>query len=702
MLARLGAWAARRRIPIVVAWAALTLLGVVFGGGVYDRTETVDTGPSGTESAAAKARLDSVSPEDELVVAVIAGRDFNAIDLVNDASRVMFEIRAMPGVVEVTDAYTAGSGQVSADNQRSLVLVELDPALDDEAALAVADDVAAALRTIDAPEVLVGGRLLAERAFGEQAIEDAILGESVAVVVLAIALVVLLGGLVAGGLPLAGALVSVAGTLLALYLITLAVPVSEFAVNVVTLLGIGLAIDYSLLMIYRFREERAADRRALLPDLLARTMATAGRAVLVSGLAVAATLSGLFAFADPLLAAMALGGALAAVVAVGAALTLVPALIAVAHRRIQAPTPRWRRGALLPRLAAFAQRRPVAVTVAVVAGLLLLSLPLLQVNLGNSDVRALPADAEERRTYEVMLRDFRAAAHGPVTVVVEGAPTDPPVLAFLERVESLAGVDYADTRDDVTAGVTVVDVIAVDPASGEALVRQIRALDSEATVLVAGPAAELVDTRELTARHLPIALIVIIGASGLLLFALTGSVVVPVKALLLNLVTLAATLGVLVVVFQWGIGASVLGFDPWGALDITTPLLLFVFIFALSMDYEVFLLARIKEEWDRRSADDRAASDRAVLAGIRATGPVVTAAALLIGIVFLGFVLGDLVAVKEIGVGMAVAVLLDVTVARGLLLPATMSLLGRANWWGPRWRVPPVAEESRENAVETI
>jgi RND superfamily putative drug exporter len=178
-------------------------------------------------------------------------------------------------------------------------------------------------------------------------------------------------------------------------------------------------------------------------------------------------------------------------------------------------------------------------------------------------------------------------------------------------------------------------------------------------------------------------LAIIVVATGALLFALTRSVVVPVKAIVLNLLTLLATMGVLVAVFQWGWGAFALGFEPWGALDLTTPLLLFVFAFGLSMDYEVFLLARIKEEWDRRTATDRAANDRAVLAGITATGPVVTTAALAIGIVFLGFVLGDLVAVKEIGVGMAVAVLLDVTVVRGLLLPATMSLLGRWNWWRP-------------------
>ena len=189
----------------------------------------------------------------------------------------------------------------------------------------------------------------------------------------------------------------------------------------------------------------------------------------------------------------------------------------------------------------------------------------------------------------------------------------------------------------------------------------------------AGPAAELVDAKDATAERLPIAIAVIVVATRLLLFALTGSVVVPVKA---HHPEPAARS-----VRARSASLALLGFEPWGALDLTTPLLLFVFIFGLSMDYEVFLLARIKEEWDRRTGDDRAANDRAVLAGITATGPVITAAALSIGIVFLGFALGELVAVKEIGVGMAIAVLLDVTVVRGLLLPAAMSLLGPRNWW---------------------
>jgi RND superfamily putative drug exporter len=194
----------------------------------------------------------------------------------------------------------------------------------------------------------------------------------------------------------------------------------------------------------------------------------------------------------------------------------------------------------------------------------------------------------------------------------------------------------------------------------------------------------------------PIALLIVLLATAVLLFVLTGSLVVPVKALLMNALTLLATLGVLVVVFQWGIGDALLGFDSWGAIDVTTPVLLFVFVFGLSMDYEVFLLARIKEEWDRRTPRGTPAGDHAVRVGIEKSGPVVTAAALCIGVVFLGFLLGDLIAVKEIGFAMAVALLLDVTVVRGLLLPALMKLLGERNWWAPaplrrlheRWFAP--------------
>jgi RND superfamily putative drug exporter len=700
MLAHLGRLAVRWRHAVLLAWVAVAVAGAVFGGAVYDRTRSVDGLRPDAESTVASERIDRLAPRGELVVAVIAGRNFHATELVASATRVMFEIRAIPGVRSVTDEYTRPAGMISRGNRSSLVTVELDPALSDADALAVADRVRAALHRIDAPTVLVGGELLAERTFGEQAIEDAVFGESIALVVLCGALVVVLGGLVAGSLPLAAALAAICATLLALTALAGVVAVSEYAVNVVTLLGVGLTVDYSLLILARFREERAGDPDAPLADLLARTLATAGRAVLVSGLAVGTALAGLFVFADPLLAAMALGGAVVVVLATVTALTLVPALVAVAHRRIPTPGARtwiWRRrsrrsAGLLARLAGVAQRRPAVVALAVTAGLVLLAVPLLHVDLANSDARSLPAGSEERRAFEAVERDFSAGRAQPVTVLIEANEADPAVRGLLDDLRALPGVTDLDRRTGLPPEVTVVDLTPSGPAAGapaQRVVRAVRALDTTVPVLVAGPAAELVDAKDGTLGRLPLAALVVVVATAVLLVALTGSLVVPVKALLMNALTLLATLGVTVAVFQWGWGEGVLGFDSWGALDITTPLLLFVFVFGLSMDYEVFLLARIKEEWDgvRRggASADRAANDRAVLAGITATGPVVTAAAVSIGIVFFGFVLGDLVAVKEIGVAMVVAVLLDVTVVRGLLLPAVMSLLGRANWWRPRW-----------------
>ncbi|MCZ7373340.1 MMPL family transporter [Micromonospora sp. WMMC250] len=705
MLALLGRWTAKHRMWVLAGWSVITLAGAMLGGAVYDRTQSVDSLRPDAESMVAQARIDRLDPQGERIVAVIAGRDFNATALVDSATQVMFDIRAIPGVASVTDAYTAGSSQVAADDQSSLVVVELRPQLSGDEALAVADQVAAALRRIDAPRVLVGGELLAERTFGEQAVKDAAIGESIALVVLCGVLTVVLGGLIVGSLPLAGALAAVAATLLALSGLAEAMPVSEYAVNVVTLLGLGLAVDYSLLILARFREEREAAPKASVAELLAATTATAGRAVLVSGLTVGAALAGLFVFAEPLLAAMALGGALVVGMATVIGLTLVPALIALAHRRIPPPRgartrssagssrrPAPGRLGLLARLAAFSQRRPAAVALTVTAGLLLLASPLFQITLANSDARSLPAASEERLAYEAVERDFATWAAQPVTVLIEAGATEPPVPALLQQLRDLTGEKELDLRSDLPADVTVVDLRPAGPASGEPaqrLVRDLRALDMPVPLLVGGPAAELIDARESTAARLPIAVAVIVVATGLLLVALTGSVVVPIKAICMNILTLLATLGVLVAVFQWGWGSALLGFEPWGALDITTPLLLFVFIFGLSMDYEVFLLARIKEEWDRRTANGRIDNDRAVLAGITATGPVVTTAAVALGIVFLGFALGELIAVKEIGVGMTVAVLLDVTVVRGLLLPSVMSLLGAANWWRPGRRATP-------------
>lgn len=698
MFARFGLAVVRARWVVIGAWAAVAVVGGVFGGTVFDRLSTVDNLSPAAESMVAERRIDQLVPSGPVVLAIVQGVHPYDPGLVASVTHIAGEVRQIDGVVDVDDLYTRPGGQIGADNNSSLVRVELVDHLPEHRLEAVEDAVAARLREIEAPRVIIGGDL-AERAFAEQATSDAIRGESIAFVIVLAALVVVLGGLFAGSIPIAVALVAVATTLLGLLGLTKITTVSEYAVNVVTLLGIGLAVDYSLLIVSRYREELAGGRQRV--DAIVIATERAGQAVLVSGLAVAASLAGLYAFAEPLLAAMALGGAVVVVLATAVALTLVPALIAVGHRWIRPAgnRPRFLNGfpfgglrpnrgtlsekrgmGLLARLATFAQRRPGPVALWVTVGLILLAAPFLGANLANSDARALPRSMEARQAYEAVRSGFTDQRPTPVTVVAEVDAGAPAVRTYLNELDRLSQLARLQLRMDVPAGTTIIDLTPRTEPDSRVLVREVRAMSPPFRVLVSGPAAELVDYQESVARRLPVAAIVVLLATAILLFALTNSVVVPVKALVMNLLTLAATLGVLIVAFQWGWARWLLGFEPWGGIDLTTPVLLFVFLFGLSMDYEVFLLARIKEEWDRTGDNNRA-----ILAGIAKSGRVVTSAALCIGIVFLGFVLGDLTAVKEIGFGMAVAVLLDVTVVRGLLLPAVMTLLGERNWWAPWW-----------------
>ncbi|GAA1935707.1 MMPL family transporter [Nocardioides hwasunensis] len=700
---------------MLATWAVAVVLGAVLGGSVFDLAEAPDPLRRDAESAQLQQRLDSVDPEGELVVAVLSGTDIYAVDLIDEASRVLHDVAEVPDVVEVRDPWTTGAQDLVAPGQTSTVVtVEIDPTVDDDRALAAVGRVDAALRRVPMPEVLVGGPALAEEAFADQAVQDAARGEGVAIVVLLAVLTLVLGGLVAGALPVITALGSVCLALLSLSGLARVTPVSDYSVNVVTLLGLGLAVDYSLLVLGRFREERAAaSGRTQLGEVLGRTLATSGRTVLVSGLTVATALAGLLLLADPVLSPMAIGGLVAVLGATVAGLTLTPVLISVGHARIPPPAKDRLLGgtpsahALLPRLARVAQRRPWPVLAGCIALLLLLSAPLLSLDLRNSDTRSLPRDSEPRLVQATIERDFPDLIATPVTVLVDAAFDSAQTAEAMARLAALPGVADVLLLDPLPDDTTRLVVEPEPDAAGDYdgpqaqdLVRRVRAAPLGAEALVGGPTAELVDTRDALGDRAPVAILVVALLTAVLLGRLTRSVVVPLKAVAMNLLSLAATLGVVVAVFQWGWGSSLLRFDSWGALDVTTPLLLFMFAFGLSMDYHVFLVSRIRESWDEaraeaarprrrasrgkaRDDDPRALSDRAVLDGITASGPVVSLAAVAITIVFLGFVAGELTAVKEIGVGMTVAVLLDVTIVRGLMLPAAMTLLGRWNWWLP-------------------
>lgn len=676
----------RLRWFVIAAWAALAILGSVVGGQIFDRAVAVDQLSASAESMRAKARIAQVVPEGPLVIGV--ARDVETTDPKLAASVTAFNeaMRANPGVADVIDFYSSPGGRIGADDRSILIQVELKSA--DPALIA---EVARRMHEIDAPEVLVGGEPLAKQAFADQAVADAALGEGVALVVVTILLIVLLR--VGAVVPLAAAFTSVTVTLLVLTGLSGIVGVSEYTLNVVILLGLGLGLDYALLLLWRFRQERASG--ASIADALRTAVNRAGRTVLVAGGTVGVAMGGLAIFGEPLLSRMALGGAVVVVVTTLVAVTLVPALVAVLGNRITPSGGPARAGGVLLRLTGIAQRKPGLVAFWGVAVLVLLALPFLGANLGNSDARALPERAEARQLAAVVARDFQMGRPDPVTVVVESSSGGEAMRDYLNALNRLPGVVRLDLRFDVPAegGTTIIDLTPTSELSARDVVRAARRVAAPAPLLVGGPAAEVVDYQDSVRQNLPLVLAVLLLATGALLFAATRSLLIPLKALLLNALTLAATLGCLVVIFQWGWGEPVLRFTSWGAIDLTTPVLLFVFIFGLSTDYEVFLLSRITEEWRARRGvptpegslrSPRLDTDLAVREGVAKTGPVVTMAAACLIVVFAGFALGGLIAVKEIGVGMAIAVLLDVTVVRGLLLPAIMSLLGRWNWWPTR------------------
>jgi RND superfamily putative drug exporter len=701
MFTALGRAMYRWRVLVLVLWTVTVVGGGVIGGQIFDRASEVESLSPGAESERTQHLLDERLGDGPEMIAIARGRHPRDPQLVRSLVAVADELHAIDGVVEVKDGVTAPGGSIGADNNSVAVQVVLRLDLPDADQERLEEEVAAVLRGIDAPTVLVSGEKLAERAFADQAIRDASVGESIALVALFATLIVILGGVFAALLPLLVAFGAIAAALLGLVGLTAVTPVSEFAINVVTLLGIGLAVDYTIVLLYRLREERAAEPDADPVEWIGRTMATAGRAVLISGLAVTFAMVGLSVLAEPLLASIAQGGAIVALLATAAALTAAPALLGVFHRRVpEAGATTWIRrivwhvrsairrrppraadGGMLARLAEYAQRRPAPVAAVAAGGLLVLALPVLTINLGNSDARSLPTSMEARQAYDVMQSDFLADRAAPVVVVIDTDAAEPAVRDLLNELLVLPQVDQLQVRFDLPPGITVVDLTPIGETGGpesRELVREIRAMASPLPMSVGGAAAEVVDHADSLRGRLPVVLGVLLLATMTLLFVLTGSVVIPLKALVLNLLTLLATLGVLVMVFQQGVGAPLLGFESWGAMDVTTPVFLLVFIYGLTMDYEVFMLSRIKEE------HDRGAGAKAVLRGIVRSGPVVTAAALCMIIVFLGFVIGELVAVKEVGLGMAVAIALDVTVVRGLLLPAVMALLGEWNWWAPR------------------
>jgi RND superfamily putative drug exporter len=729
---RLGRFVVRRAWWVVAAWAALLLVAIPFAPQVPGQLSAGGFILDDLESARAKALLESElgAPPSALVVV------FSSTAL--EAGTPPFEVAAADAIRDIGTAphvarvasHLLSPRQISADRHTAYDIVFLDLAPDDSPkALPILRE---RLRPARGLEVeLAGGPAF----YGDvQTVSEADLrrSEVISLPLAALALIFVFGSLVAAGVPLLVGGSAVIVALAAIFVVASLTPMSIFVLNLATLLGLGLGVDYSLLMTSRFREELAArpDGPERVADAVRVTVATAGRAVFFSGLTVLLGLLGLVLFEFMILRSVGIAGAIVVGLAVVSALTLLPALLAILGPRVDRFA--VRRVARTPgtdgvwsRLARRVMRHPVAVLVPTLALLLLLGSPFLHVRFNAPDSSILPPTVPSRAAFDRLRAQFGEGEFAPLVLAIRtaGPATTSANLAALfdysrrlaadprvTRVDSLVDVDprltlaqytllYGDpngppdryvqtalaatTRGSLTA-FTLFTPYGPNRDQGKTLVTALRtpggalAPPAGMTVLVGGGAADVGDVVDRVRADFPRTALFIIVSTYLVLFVLLRSVVLPAKALVMNTLSIVASFGALVWIFQDGNLSALLGFQPLGFVETTQPVILFCVLFGLSMDYEVFLLSRMKEVWDRTGDNVEA-----VAGGMERSGRIVTSAALIVVLVAGSFAFADIVLIKALGVGMAIAVALDATVIRALLVPATMRLLGRWNWWMP-------------------
>jgi uncharacterized membrane protein YdfJ with MMPL/SSD domain len=691
MLTRISDLASRRPWRIMVVAVAFAALAVLFGAmrlGNLSTGGSDDPSSEAAHAASALSRAGGIDPGDTIVALVSPGADVRSGAGAREVARVAATLRATAGVARVVTPARAGPALVSRDGDSAYVVAQPWARADEDAVAARAER-----RLADDPAVTLGGSVIADRDTGDIIGADIARAELIAFPILFLLSLLIFRGVVAALLPpLIGGL-AILGGMLGLAVANGVTTISTYAINLVIGLGLGLAIDYGLLMVSRYREEIAA--RGPGRAALGATMRTAGRSVGFSALTVAAALAGLLVFPQGFLRSMGIGGVVVALVAAALSLTVLPAILALLGRRIDAGAPaRWRRTAAADdevtsgfwyRLSSAIVRRPAPYALAGAAIMVLLALPAIGIRFTTIDAGALPTSSSARLVHDAIERDFPTDASSPAVIAVS-APDGPVARSALRdyagRLREVPGVASVAAPRPVGDRTWRIDASlageALSPGAQDA-VGAVRAVPAPYPVLVGGETATLVDDKASLAAHLPAAAAVIVGATLLLLFLLTGSVVLAAKGVVMNALTVGATLGILKWGFQDGALEGLLGFHSLGGVSTTQPILIAALAFALSTDYGVFLLSRITEAHDAgRSPQD------AVAIGLQRTGRIVTAAALLFVVAIGAFAASRIVVIKEIGVGTAVAVALDATIVRAVLVPALMGLLGRWNWWAPR------------------
>ena len=738
---------ARRPRMTIGIWALVTVVGFlvavvgVTGQGLFDRLATGEPSVAGSQSQEGNDILAAQSTAGPSVTLLVSNVTLANPELGPIMAKISAEVAAIEHVTSVIDPFllpngihNPAAGSLLAESGNGFLLVaEVSPLVTEDESLKALDDVVAVLdgaqarlaATEPAATTLIGGNTLIVNAITDQVQRDLTTGEAVALPIALLIMVLVFGGFLAASMPMAAALASIGAGLGTLYILSYPLEIDGSVVNVVTLLSIGLSIDYGLLIVSRFREElaraEAAETAALsgahdsagaqparrrrrsggrnldpvVMDALSITMRTAGRTVAFSALTVAISIAGLMVFTPAILRAIGAAGLAIVLLAVLTGLTLVPALLVLSGRRL------GRLGVLhrvkflrrilthtadvesdegiFSRLAERVQRRPWWVLGGALIVLVVLALPLSGMHMRNSGIALLPASADQRQFVTQLASEYPASAN-PDLVVVTSGPLDK-AAELGRQIEAVPHVTGVGEPTPMGAYIVVgVEVVGDDPGGENATsaVREIRELNPETEFWVTGQAAGQIDFTDALADRVWWAVSIVVLATFALLFLMTGSVVVPLKALITNAMSLAASLGVLTWVFQSGHLEWLLRFESTGGLETYVVALVIAFAFGLAMDYEVFLLARIKELHD--SGLD---NNTSVRLGLQRSGRIITSAAAIIAVVFAGFIFGQLLVIKEVGFALAFAVALDATLVRMLLVPATMTVLGERNWWAP-------------------
>ncbi len=716
MFERWGRTVVRARWWVLAATLAVVLLGAAWGTGVFGSLSGGGFYDGHSPSARTRAQVTALLGAQQAdVIALYSSPELTVDDPAFRAAVLpaLRRIAADPAVAGVTSWYDTPLPQlVATDRHATYAVVRYRNSGDDT--LLSSYRAGRVEYTAAAPVTTqLGGVLPFYDETNAQTARDIARAEEFSLPVLLVLLVLVFGSAVAASTPLLVGGVAVLGAFVVTRLLASVTEVSTFAINIITLIGLGLSIDYALFIVSRFREELAAGHPPA--EAVPRTMATAGRTVAVSGVTVTLALASLLLFPQGFLKSMGYGGMAAVAVAMLASLTALPAGLAVLGPRINAGRIRLPRrrppGASAEhgpgehglgehgpgehgpaehgpgehgawaRLARSVMRRPWRYLIAVLVILLVLAAPVTRIRFGGVDVRVLPTSATSRIVDQRLRQEFPPTTGYPVQALVTGADAAalPGVVGALGALPGVTGATVAAQHGDAA----LVDLAYPGDPTGDVarrVVRAARAYQPPAGVRVGitGSTADLDDQLRSLGDRLPWMALFVVLVTVVLLFLAFGSVLLPVKAVLLNVVSLGAAFGVVVVVFQQGHGASWLAFTPTGTIEPTDPILMVAVLFGLATDYEVFLLSRVREEYDATGDNTRA-----VATGLQRTGRLITSAALLLIVVVVGFATGEIAFVKLIGIGMIVAILVDATLVRALLVPATMRLLGDWNWWVP-------------------